>query len=87
MQTKRKIQLGALAVIANGLLSLSLLNPTTAFAGTCQTFQGCLQACPSNIIAECELIEPGCTATSASSCFAGAGPLCPGNKVIICDYT
>jgi hypothetical protein len=65
METKRKVQFSAGAVIANGLLALSLMSPLPALANPCADYNqcGCIN------LAGCQVIAPpGCTATSAQ-CF------------------
>jgi hypothetical protein len=62
MDIKRKVQLGAAAVIANGVIALSALSPNVALANPCATQAFCgvcanLSFCQS-------AAKPGCTATS-----------------------
>jgi hypothetical protein len=79
MHLKRKLQLFAIAVTANGLLALGSMTPTPAMASTCgETFfcdvcgiEGCQTMAP-----------PGCTAVSgicyhnATFCFTSIGSMC-----------
>ena len=50
MNTKRKIQLGALAVIVSGPMALGLLAPLPAMATTCNPLNTCIPTglCPGN---------------------------------------
>ena len=71
METKRKLQVGATAVIANGLLALSLMTPRPAFANPCAAQIVCAVC---QTLAYCQSIaKPGCTATSVT---------CPTNQPI-----
>lgn len=76
MQTTRKIQLGAVAVIANSLLALTVLGPRPAFANPCAPIQQCIpgNTCTNgNYTALCQsLAQPGCTTTSNTCGFSGA---------------
>jgi hypothetical protein len=64
MEITRKLQLGAAAVIANGLLALTAMTPTPAFANPCNAVRKC--GCDMNL-ADCAAIAPpGCTATSVT---------------------
>jgi hypothetical protein len=45
MEIKRKVQFGAVAVIANGLLALSALDPGVALASSCPDLDVCLPFC------------------------------------------
>jgi hypothetical protein len=69
MESKRKIQFGAAAVVANGLLALSAMHPLPAFANPCSSFDACglpQGACtPANATNLCNGRAPaGCTVTS-----------------------
>jgi hypothetical protein len=62
MEIKRKIQIGAAAVVANGLMALAALQPRAALAVSCtdRGICGC-----GYTLANCQAIAPpGCTATS-----------------------
>jgi hypothetical protein len=90
MNTYRKIQLSAAAVIANGALALGLLSPSPARATTCgqltlcSTFSGEAQ-CLVEKASFCEAYTPaGCTYTS-SYCTP---TLCILNHLeVVCTYT
>ena len=72
MHIQRKIQLGALAVLANSLLALGLTASYPAHASSC----GAKTFCPCQTLAFCQSqADPGCTATSV---ICGLGT-CPGN--------
>ena len=76
MLTKRKIQLGAFAVMANGFLALTLLSPREAQANPCTAIQHCIGVCPTNLVAYCTASAPaGCTPT-AEACAVGPPPVC-----------
>jgi hypothetical protein len=82
MVTKRRLQLGAAAVIVNGLLALSAMAPTPAVAASCTTqlfcgFCGNLSFCQAHA-------QPGCTATSGTC--AGTGGCPPSHVWTICQY-
>jgi hypothetical protein len=77
MQTKRKIQLSAAAVIANGLLALTAMSPGPALAAgcadhdyvpgcgcpvTCATFSGC------TLTQKCLLQPPVCASHPFTFC-------------------
>lgn len=82
MNAKRKIQLGAATVIANGLLALSLAAPNTALANPCSPWIKSFpaSACYVDPAVTCQLYAPpGCTVTSAT-CFVFAGT----NAVYVC---
>jgi hypothetical protein len=71
----RKIQLGALAVIVNGLLALTVLAPQAAEANPCNGIFKCDFCFTSP--SQCQpYAPPGCTVTSVQ-CVQGA---CAGNK-------
>jgi hypothetical protein len=74
MNVQRKLQLGAAAVIANGLLALTLMAPRPAMAAACSDYNfsacGCFE-CPT---------VPGCTVTRY------CGYLCEGDSLTICWY-
>jgi hypothetical protein len=82
METKRKLQFGAAAVIANGLLALTAMTPRTALANPCA--EKILCSCQN--LAYCQSIAaPGCTATSVQTCTPE--PACPPAHVgTICHY-
>jgi hypothetical protein len=71
MNTSRKFQLGALAVLANGALALALLSPGEAFANPCGISQDCYGGgtCPSMQaqINACNAAAPLCI-TITTSC-------------------
>lgn len=84
METRRKVQLGAAIVIANGLLALSVTAPRTALAQSCSDTTTCLPAC--NATPCINTTPPGCTYVS----FTCEGPGCnPGHanwQKILCHY-
>ena len=85
MQIKRKIQVGAAAVILNGVVALIGLHSSAAVAGSCTTqLSGCTGPayCQANPTAWCESLQPGCTVTQAY-CYT-QGFLC--GVLYICDY-
>jgi hypothetical protein len=66
MNTNRKIQLAAAAVIANGALALGLLSPSSARAAGCGVkyvcVTGTINFCIADTGAACvEATPPGCT--------------------------
>jgi hypothetical protein len=77
MNTRRKIQLGAAAVILNGLGALAGMAPNTALANPCPpvTVNCGLPSCGAtpdfpNFV--CQIYAPpGCTVTSAICTYAG----------------
>ena len=73
MKTRRKIQFGAAAVIANSVLALGLMAPRSALATPCQPKLFCgYQFCTG--LAFCQgVADPGCTATS-QTCEIICGP-------------
>jgi hypothetical protein len=78
MEHKRRIQFGAAAVIANGLLALSVVSPHHALAASCSPTVVCFPAalCAANGAGYCRDNTPaGCTFTSATC--GGAGCLLP----------
>lgn len=84
MDTKRKVQVGAAAVIANGLLALSIMSPGTALANPCPLQSKCV----CGDLAYCQSIaQPGCTATGGAFCTPSGG-WCgsQGSKITICEY-
>ena len=93
MEIKRKLQLGAIAVIANGLLALTLAAPKNAFAGSCNPYAFCFTSCPSQTVQNelCGYYEPpGCTVASTACAYSSA---CAGEDegltpyYITCSYT
>jgi hypothetical protein len=83
MLIRQKIQIGAAAVIANGLLALGL--PGAAFATTCSPIAlPCEPGCVT--LANCQSIAPpGCTATNVT-CLP-TGTFCFGGlRENICQY-
>jgi hypothetical protein len=85
MNTQRKIQLAAAAVVANGALALAFLFTGPALAGTCPSKSLCLAACPNqNQYPQlcAPFTPPGCTFFFAS-CSLGGG--CTQDKVT-CNY-
>jgi hypothetical protein len=81
MKTVRKLQLGAVAVILNGLAAFTAMTPQAALANPCPV-RGFCGLCPT--LAYCQSIaSPGCTATS-TSCVAIP---CAGTLVLgACHY-
>lgn len=89
MDITRKIQLGAVTVVANGLLALGLTaTPQTAHANPCApqricgaTTAQCMNQ--STILTACTNAAPaGCTATSATC----VGPSCAGSFPLVFFY-
>lgn len=71
MQFKRKLQLGALAVIANAAMALFAISPGPALAGTCGAKYVCgwtaNGTCPAHATGICNsATPPGCTLASAT---------------------
>lgn len=83
MDIRRKIQFGAAAVIANGLLALTLMAPEAAHANPCspQIFCACggLSFCQAKA-------QPGCTATGGAFCKQGSGFCMQPLSVTYCEY-
>ena len=72
VETKRKVQLSAAVVIANGLLALGLLHPRVSLATSCPDEDTC-GTCLSPPVAACNNVAPpGCTFLSATC----GGPVC-----------
>lgn len=92
MNTKRKIQMAATAVIANGALALALLSAGPALAATCGPLQFCGTqfACQQGLVQGCiRHTPPGCT-YSSSVCGGTGTPQCSNSNapyLIICIYT
>jgi hypothetical protein len=77
METKRKIQFGAAAVVANALLALSAMSPSPAFANPCAAKPLCLPGClnQQGLLSVCQSVaNPGCTVTSATCSGGTCGP-------------
>ena len=88
MHIRRRLQLGSVAVIANGLLALTLLSaPHQALANPCAEQLACVPpggTCNNNL-ALCQLgAKPGCTATG--SICGGPGCQFPTWQRVICEY-
>jgi hypothetical protein len=90
MQIKRKIQLGAMAVVFNSVFALVSL-PDTALANPCTTTYVCypFSVCPSQSLQNtlCQNSAPaGCTVTSTacpvSTCNGGRGQ----GYLIACNF-
>jgi hypothetical protein len=82
MEIKRRLQLGAVAVIANGLLSLMVMAPREAQANPCASINQCVtgNSC-TNWTALCQQLAPsGCTVTSFTCQYDVPG--CPINPPI-----
>jgi hypothetical protein len=65
MQSKRKLQFIASAVILNGVLALTAMAPRVALANPCAPITACLPntgVCGAALCAQ--LAQPGCTNTS-----------------------
>jgi hypothetical protein len=86
MDTKRKIQLSAVAVMANGLLALGVMNPGPAQATSCGSYYFC-DVC---LLDGCQAVAPpGCKAVGATPW--GPGPCgfswhCETTMLTLCDY-
>jgi hypothetical protein len=80
MQTTRKLQLSAAAVIANALAALSATSPTIALANPCEPKTVCVPGatCPSALATNyCQTIaSPGCTVTAVTGCTYAPSPSC-----------
>lgn len=76
MDINRKIQLVAGAVVANGLLALTVMSPSLALANPCAPKQICTPSCtipPASNLKLCQNVAPpGCTATSFT-CYYSNG--------------
>ena len=71
MQMNRKVQLGALAVVINGLLAATMLS-SPALASSCTTTQKVVCLCQS--VAGCQSVAPpNCTAVSAQCITLACG--------------
>lgn len=83
MEIERRVQFGAVSVIVNGLLALSIMSPGTAVANPCTLQVVCQRACET--LTYCQAIaKPGCTATSVV-CDHG-GVICPPLVGTVCHY-
>jgi len=78
MQIKRKIQLSAAAVVANGLLALIVMSPTPALAAGCSD-NNYLAGCVCGV--QCRTV-PGCT--SQQLCIQ---LICSGRPGQFCRYS
>lgn len=77
MEVRRKIQLGAVAVIANGLVASVGMTPSPVLANPCAPiYRGSVGlACPFDAPTYCQsLAPPSCTVTSASCQFFNVNP-------------
>jgi hypothetical protein len=86
MQTKRKLQLGAAAVIINATVALLALHSGAAIAGSCTTLlTGCTiyGECQTNPTAWCQSLQPGCTVTGNNFCVTG---ICADELFYECHY-
>lgn len=67
METQRKVQLSAAAVVANGLAALYAIAPSTALANPCAPIYNEESICFIDAYTYCQQrAQPGCTPTSAS---------------------
>jgi hypothetical protein len=83
MEIRRKFQISAALVIANGLLALTAGAPETAQAATCSPKGGC--GCWT--LAQCQAAAPaGCTATSAT-CRTNINCGAFGYVSFVCNYS
>jgi len=84
MNVNRKIQLAAIAVIANGALALSLLSSGPAFAASCgPKFIGCIP------VTNCQYAQPFCTQLAPPGCVVtgeSCTPCIPGYLNVTCYY-
>ena len=86
MDIKRRLQVGAAAVIANSLLALIAMSPNTALANPCAPKTACLGACGGQATAFCNFNNPpGCTSTSLT-CTPGQGCSVPHVFSVVCFY-
>lgn len=87
METKRKLQLGAAAVIANGLLALAAMQPVPAIAGACDVYDTVF--CSVNFT--CPTVDhctprAGCSVQEQCVSF-GCSWMSPPRALISCDYS
>jgi hypothetical protein len=68
METKRKLQLGALAVIVNGFAVIGGLSPEVAQANPCSPVSACSppRVCMNQAQYCADIAPAGCTATSST---------------------
>jgi hypothetical protein len=92
METKRKLQIGAAAVIANGLVALTVMSPRPALANPCSPKTVCgwpSATCAANAHTVCvNNAPPGCTVTSAT-CSGICAVIPPGNlpiSYVVCRF-
>jgi|HubBroStandDraft_6_1064221.scaffolds.fasta_scaffold585781_2 hypothetical protein len=88
MFAKRKIQLAAAAVVANGVLALIVLTPRTAYAA-CGLQQYCVSqaVCQSDALAFCLSREPQGCKFLFSSCSYPNHSDCGSNYLLSCQFT
>jgi hypothetical protein len=87
MNIRRKIQLGALAVIANGLLAASMMAPRPAHAACADQYY-CAGFCPADATAACQSVfgPLGCTAEAGVCVWTDQQP-CPKQNTVFCNLS
>jgi len=77
MDIRRKLQLGAAAVIANGLIALTVMAPKIAVANPCAEIvrAGPIGGCGNATLMCQSFALPGCTVTSATCTILVNRPL------------
>jgi hypothetical protein len=90
MNTYRKIQLSAAAVIANGALTIGLMSSAPAVAqGICYDYVCLAGQCPANPASECPKTYSGCNLEKffEATCSGPTNqPPCTGESTITCIY-
>lgn len=91
MNIKRRIQLTAAAVIANGAVALAMMSPTPTLAAACADIGFCWSAtfCPSLHKALCNAKLPaGCVLASSSCVYPAPSFPCtyPTYGLVICNF-
>ena len=88
MKTLRNVKLGAIAVIANGMVALLIASPAQALScGTSYHCTGSSFNCPNEIVMDgiCEFYTPsGCSFVQATCVVPYAG--CGNQAALRCDY-
>jgi hypothetical protein len=86
MNIHRKIQVAASIIVANGLLAIGLLSPSSAFATTCNATFTCVTQSTCGIVpALCAAEAPAGCKVAATACLFQQG--CPGHYQMECFYT
>jgi hypothetical protein len=87
MTRHRKVQISAVAAIANGVIALNLVASDSALANSCQTkIVGvpCGGLSQAQLNSTCAQAEPGCTVKLAV-CTRGS-PICGFEPYVLCAY-